>query len=70
MKEDFEIADPFDIELTAMRYVELFGNRAGLEAALRADSLYANGKVVLFDLWMAVIDAIDDLQQQSKATVH
>ena len=54
MKEDFGIADPFDIELTAMRYVELFENRAGLKAALRADILYANARICRYYFSYAV----------------
>jgi len=64
--------DDIDVWRSAHQLIKRFGNDAGVRAAMRADVLFDLGDVKGYRVWKRVVDAINELHQQSSAgcTVH
>jgi hypothetical protein len=57
---------PTDIWRTANLMIELFGDGATTNAAMRADALLDEGDTEGFFVWKRIARAIDDLSRQSR----
>ena len=54
----------------ARQYIYVFGERAGLEAALNADHYYACKEIGKFEIWMAILEAVERIRAEPRMQVH
>jgi len=58
------------IRSLARQYVYLFGERACLEAALKADHYYARRETAKFEIWMAILEAVERIRSEPNIRLH
>ena len=51
-----------DIYRAAKMMIEIYGNDAGIRAALRADYFYRDGDMEGFETWKRIVSAVGELQ--------